>query len=90
MFVRCSHANVSTFSAMVSATGAIFSPNPSRDRAMFVRRRRYVLESLQVAMTTPLRFENLRAMLQQRVEQLPDCRQGRNTAKFVHPAKKVK
>ena len=24
-------------------------------------------------------FDDLRAMLQQRVEQLPDCRKGRNT-----------
>jgi hypothetical protein len=30
-------------------------------------------------MTNPLRFEDLRAMLHQRVEQLPDCRTGRNT-----------
>ena len=30
-------------------------------------------------MTNPLRFEDLRAVLQQRVEQLPDCRKGRNT-----------
>jgi hypothetical protein len=30
-------------------------------------------------MTNPLRFEDLRAILQQRVEQLPDCRKGRNT-----------
>jgi hypothetical protein len=30
-------------------------------------------------MTNPLRFEDLRAVLQQRVEQLPDCRTGRNT-----------
>jgi hypothetical protein len=30
-------------------------------------------------MTTPLRFEDLRAILQQRVEQLPDGRKGRNT-----------
>ena len=30
-------------------------------------------------MTNPLRFEDLRAMLHQRVEQLPDCRKGRNT-----------
>ena len=30
-------------------------------------------------MTSPLHFDDLQAMLQQRVEQLPDCRQGRNT-----------
>jgi hypothetical protein len=30
-------------------------------------------------MTNPLRFDDLRAILQQRVEQLPDCRTGRNT-----------
>jgi len=30
-------------------------------------------------MTNSLRFEDLRAVLQQRVEQLPDCRKGRNT-----------
>ena len=30
-------------------------------------------------MTNPLHFEDLRAMLQQRVDQLPDCRKGRNT-----------
>jgi hypothetical protein len=30
-------------------------------------------------MTSPLRFEDLRALLQQRFEQLPDCRRGRNT-----------
>ena len=30
-------------------------------------------------MTTPLRFDSLRAILQQRVDQLPDCRKGRNT-----------
>ena len=30
-------------------------------------------------MTTPLRFDDLRAVLQQRVAQLPDCRKGRNT-----------
>src|SRR5262249_34548939 len=48
MFVRCSHPNVSTFSDIVSTTGAIFSPNVSRVRTMFVRRRRDVCESLQV------------------------------------------
>jgi hypothetical protein len=47
MFVRCSHPNVSTFSVIVSATGAIFSPNVSWAGAMFVRRRCYVFESLQ-------------------------------------------
>jgi hypothetical protein len=46
MFVRCSHPNVSTFSGIVSATGAIFSPNVSWAGAMFVCRRRYVFESL--------------------------------------------
>ena len=30
-------------------------------------------------MTNPLRFDDLRAILQQRVDQLPDCRTGRNT-----------
>src|SRR5437870_8274393 len=30
-------------------------------------------------MTNPLHYDDLRAMLQQRVEQLPDCRKGRNT-----------
>ena len=30
-------------------------------------------------MTNPLCFDDLRAMLQQRVDQLPDCRTGRNT-----------
>jgi hypothetical protein len=46
MFVRYSHANVSTFSASVSARGVIFLPNVSWAGAMFVRRRRYVFESL--------------------------------------------
>ena len=50
MFVRCSHPNVSTFSDIVSTTGAIFSPNVSRVRTMFVRRRRDVCESLQLLM----------------------------------------
>jgi hypothetical protein len=50
MFVRRSHPNVSTFSANVSATGATFSANVSWTRAMFARRRRYVLESLQIAL----------------------------------------
>ncbi len=31
----------------------------------------------EVAMTNSLRFEDLRAILHQRVEQLPDCRKGR-------------
>ena len=30
-------------------------------------------------MTTPLRFEDLQAILPQRVEQLPDRRKGHNT-----------
>ena len=30
-------------------------------------------------MTNPLHFDDLRAILQQRVDQLPDCRKGRNT-----------
>jgi hypothetical protein len=30
-------------------------------------------------MTNPLRFEDLRAVLPQRVEQWPDCRTGRKT-----------
>ena len=30
-------------------------------------------------MTNSLHFDDLQAMLQQRVEQLPDCRKGRNT-----------
>ena len=30
-------------------------------------------------MTNPLHSDDLRAMLQQRVAQLPDCRKGRNT-----------
>jgi hypothetical protein len=30
-------------------------------------------------MTSLLRFDALRAVLQQRVEPLPDCRKGRNT-----------
>ena len=30
-------------------------------------------------MTNSLRFEDLRAVLQPRVEPLPDCRKGRNT-----------
>jgi hypothetical protein len=50
MFVRYSHANVSTFSASVSARGVIFLPNVSWAGAMFVRRRRYVFESLQVTL----------------------------------------
>src|SRR5713226_6184837 len=33
----------------------------------------------EVAMTNPLGFDDLRAILQQRVAQLPDCRKGRNT-----------
>ena len=48
MFVRCSHPNVSSFSASVSATGALFSANVSWADAMFVRRRCDVLESLQL------------------------------------------
>jgi hypothetical protein len=36
MFVRCSHLNVSLFSARVSWTVPIFSGNPSGDQAMFV------------------------------------------------------
>jgi integrase len=46
MFVRCSHVNVSTFSASVSARGVMFSANVSWASAMFVRRRCYVFESL--------------------------------------------
>src|SRR5712691_18665 len=49
MLLSCSHPNVSTFSGSVSRTAAIFSANLSRDRAMFVSRRRYVLESLHLA-----------------------------------------
>jgi len=30
-------------------------------------------------MTNPLHFDDLRAILQQRVDPLPDCRKGRNT-----------
>ena len=30
-------------------------------------------------MTNPLHFDDLRAMLQKRVDQLPDCRKGRHT-----------
>src|SRR5882724_11281393 len=33
----------------------------------------------EVAMTNPLYFDALRAMLPQRAEQWPDCRKGRNT-----------
>jgi hypothetical protein len=46
MFVRCAHANVSTFSASASTKGSIFSLNLSRAGAMFVRSRRYVFEPL--------------------------------------------
>src|SRR5215510_315965 len=48
MFVRCSHPNVSTFSASMRRTVALFSANVSGKKAMFVRRRRDVLESLHV------------------------------------------
>jgi hypothetical protein len=34
-------------------------------------------------MITLLRFQALRAMLHQQVEQLPDCRTGRNTHEFI-------
>ena len=37
-------------------------------------------------MTTPLRFEDLRAVLQRRVEQLPDCRTGQNTRYRIQDA----
>ena len=55
MLLRCSHPNVSTFSGRVSRTAAIFSANLSRDRAMFVSKRRYVLESLHIAVKRPPR-----------------------------------
>jgi hypothetical protein len=52
MFVRCSHLNVRTFSGSVSAMGAIFSATVSSGDAMFVRRRWYVFESLQIFSAT--------------------------------------
>jgi len=45
MFVRCSHLNLSSFSARMSKTAARFSANPSGEQATFVSRRREVLES---------------------------------------------
>lgn len=72
MFVRCSHPNVSTFSGIVSATKAIFSPNVSGVGAMFVRRRHDVFESLQLLL---LRRGGL-AVRQRRTPGLEDTPEG--------------
>jgi hypothetical protein len=48
MFLSCSHFNVSPFARNVSTLAAIFAPNVSWEKAMFLRRCDYVFAPLQI------------------------------------------